>query len=96
MIRLVNGQPVQVPDDARVTPELATIRDGINQMLRWAQSDAPEIRRLREQYRTGLLLKSDFDWDVIGPSLPSSPEPRPLEPAPAPDAGDAGSGTGGS
>ncbi len=62
MLRLEHGQSVLVADDARITPELVLMRDGINEMLRWAQSDAPEIRTLREQFRTGTIGNSGFDW----------------------------------
>lgn len=61
MIRIVNGKPLEIPDDERVTPEMVSMRDGINAFLRWASTDSPEMRRLREQYRTGVIGRG-FDW----------------------------------
>lgn len=65
MIRLIDGKPVQVPDDARITPELQAARDGINRMLSWLQG--PEAKAIERQYREGVLSRMPgFDWYTDG------------------------------
>jgi hypothetical protein len=61
MVKIVDGKPVRVPDDARITPELKVLRDRMNDLLRWLQS--PAAKEVERQYRE--IRVSDlpaFDW----------------------------------
>lgn len=63
MIRIIDGKPVEVPDDERITPELKAIRAGINDFLRQISADTPENRALDKQYREGIISREPgFQW----------------------------------
>jgi len=63
MIGIINGQPVQVPDDERITRELSDARDVVNAFLRFVSTNSELRHKVDEQYRTGALSQTDgFDW----------------------------------
>lgn len=62
MVKIVDGKPVVVPDDNRITPQMKDMRIAMNTFLRWMSSDSPEIRKLREQFRRGHISSTSFQW----------------------------------
>ncbi len=61
MFKVSNGRLILIPDDDRITQDLAAIRVRLNAFLQEISSNTPEIRKLREQYLSG-ALPLGFDW----------------------------------
>ncbi len=62
MLRIENGHAVQVPDDARVTPDLVVMRDCLNSLLRHLSANPEDHRKVYEQFLAGTIGNSGFDW----------------------------------
>lgn len=63
MIKIVNGMPVEVVDDERITSELKSLRHSINAFLQAISADTPENRELDRQYREGVISREPgFSW----------------------------------
>lgn len=60
MVKIVNGVPVEVPDDDRITPEMKDLRTFINGFLQHLTSDTEDWRRVDEMYRKGRI--EHIDW----------------------------------
>jgi hypothetical protein len=75
MIRIVDGQPVHVPDDARITTEMKDARTAINAYLHWLSQRGPEVLELERKFREGVLSDTDgFEW-YLDPVPPSTEKP---------------------
>lgn len=62
MIRIIDGKPVEIPDDERITEDMKLMRTLLNDFLMKISADTPENRRLAEQYREGRIGESGIDW----------------------------------
>lgn len=61
MIRFVDGQPIQVPDDERITPDMRLARTHINAFLNWIAAHGPEVQALEKAFREGNIADVE-DW----------------------------------
>lgn len=63
MFKIVDCQPIEVPDNASITPEMKDLREMMNDFLQRISADTPQNRELHRQYLEGRLSGANgMEW----------------------------------
>jgi len=63
LIEIIDGKPVDVPDNDRITSEMKIAREQINTFLSWLSERGAQVQAIDDAYRNGKLSEvAGLDW----------------------------------